>query len=322
MHPTLDRMRALLRQRWFRTALLAVGLGLSLTVIGGMIYRNWSEFKSFSWRLAPLPLAAAAGCLVAAFGLNVLTWSLISRTFGSRIGFWKDLQIYSFSTIVRRLPGSIWQLASRTYLYHQSESSLAVPLWGSLWELIVQMSSASLLMALMLLLSPTMRSEFPGGLGWLAMLVPVAWFSLRPQDVVSLARRISPKVHPQSQLTAQNVTAWTALYVLSWCLGGAILYFLISALAPQSWTMLPVCIGMIAASGVIAALISPLPGGFGIPEVSLVLLLQLYVPTPVAVTGGILMRLWLLVGEAIVALVVLLIAGGRQRWAPTGRNTP
>ena len=322
MHRSLDRIQALLQRRWFRTAFVAIGLGLSLYVIGGMIYRNWSAFQSFSWQLAPLPLAGAAAALAAAFGLNLLTWILISRTFGSRVGLWKDVEIYSFSTIVRRLPGAIWQLASRTYLYHQAESSLAVPLWGSLWEYVVQLSSGLLLLSLVLLLSPAMRSEFPGGLGWLLLLVPVGWFSFRPQDAVSLAKRISPKVQSQPQLTARNAGTWIALYVLSWCLGGAILYFLISALSPQSWSMLPVCVGLVAASGVLTVLASPLPGGLGIREISLVLLLELYLPTPVAVAGGVLMRLWLLVGEAIVALLVLLIASGRQRWVSTDRNTP
>ena len=318
----LDRIQALLRQSWCRAAFVAIGLGLSFLVIGGMIYRNWSAFQSFSWQLRPLPLAGAAAALFAAFGLNLFTWVLISRTFGSRVGFWKDVEIFSFSTIVRRLPGAIWQLASRTYLYHRSESALAIPLWGSLWEYTVQLSSGLLLLVLVLLSSPTMRHEFPGGLGWLLLLIPVSWFSLRPQDAVSLARRISPRVQSQPDLTARNTSAWTALYLLSWCLGGVILFCLISALAPQSWRMLPVCVGLVAASGVLTVLASPLPGGLGIREISLVLLLQLYLPTPLAVTGGVLMRLWLLVGEAIVALIVWLIASGRQRWLSTGPNTP
>ena len=86
MHRSLDKIQALLQRRWFRTASVAIGLGLSLYVIGGMIYRNWSAFQSFSWQLAPLPLAGAAAALAAAFGLNLLTWVLISRTFGSRVG--------------------------------------------------------------------------------------------------------------------------------------------------------------------------------------------------------------------------------------------
>ncbi len=322
MQHSLQKLKALASRRWFRTGLLAVGVALTFFVIGRIILRNWSDFRTFSWQLNPLLLAGAAIALVAAFGLNILTWVLISRAFGSRVGFWKDLEIYSFSTVLRRLPGLVWQLASRTYLYRQEEASLAVPLWGSLWELVVQLASGILLMVLMLLFSSKLRASFPGGLWWLLLLIPVGWVVLRPQDIVSLARRISPKVQSQPNLTVRNVSLWLALYVLSWSLGGAILYFLIGALTPVSWALFPTCVGLVAASGVLAILASPIPGGLGIREVSLVLLLGLYVPSPIAVAGGILLRLWLLLGEAIIAFLVFLAARQKNWKEQMGHNTP
>jgi glycosyltransferase 2 family protein len=322
MQHLLSRIKALAKRRWFTSVLVAVGLSLALLVIGGIVYRDWPQFQTFSWQLNLLPLVGAAAALVAAFGLNIVAWILISHTFGSQVGFWKDLEIYSFSTVVRRLPGAIWQLAGRTYLYRQEKTTLAVPLWGTLWELVAQLSSAMLLMGLMLVLSPQMRAEFPGGTLWLLLLIPVGWFVLRPHDIVSLAKWISPRVQSQPNLTARNASMWLGLYVLSWTLGGVILYFLLCALAPQSRTLLPVCVGLVAASGVLAILAGPLPGGLGIREISLVLLLGLYVPSPVAVAGGILLRLWLLLGEAIIALLVFLFARSRKLWAQTDRNTP
>jgi uncharacterized membrane protein YbhN (UPF0104 family) len=311
MHQTLRNLGSLAEQRWVKNAVVAAGLGLSFLVIGKIVYRNWSQFQAFSWQLNPWPLAGAAVALVFAFGLNTATWYLISRAFGSQLGFWKDVEIYSFSTVVRRLPGAIWQIAGRTYLYHQAKTTLAVPLWGSLWEYVVQISSGVLLLALSLALSPQFRTGFPGGAWWLLLLIPVGWFLLRPQDVVSLAKLVSSRVNSQPNLTRQSVSMWVALYLLSWVLGGAILYFLLSALAPQSWASLPICVGLVATSGVLAILAAPIPGGLGIREISLVLLLGLYVPSPVAVAGSVLLRLWIFVGEALLALLVFLAARNR-----------
>lgn len=322
MQHLLDKITVLTKRRWFRNAVMALGLGLALLVIGNIVYQNWSEFQTFSWQLNPLPLAGATAALVAAFGLNLMVWVLISRAFGSHVGIRKDLEIYSFSTVVRRLPGAIWQLASRTYLYQQTETTLAVPLWGSLWEWVVQLASGVLLMVLMLVLSPRMQVAFPGGAWWLLLLIPVGWFVLRPQDVVSLAMLVSSRVKSQPNLTARNAFLWLGLYVLSWSLGGAILYFLIGALAPQPWTFFPVCIGLVAASGALAVLIGFLPGGLGLREVSLVLLLGLYVPNPVAVAGAVLLRLWLLVGEAMISFLVFLAARKKNWGAQMGRNNP
>jgi uncharacterized membrane protein YbhN (UPF0104 family) len=316
MQEGFEKLKSLTDRQGFKRAVVAVGMGLALLIIGSIVWRNWSEFQTFSWQLNPVPLAGAALALVAAFGLNVLAWVLISRAFGGHVGFWKDLEIYSYSTVIRRLPGAIWQVAGRTYLYRQAATTLAVPLWGSFWELIVQLASAMLLLTLMLMLSPVMRNEFPGGAWWFLFWVPIGWFIIRPRDIVSLAQRISPKVHNQPSLTTRNASLWVGLYVLSWIAGGAILYFLVSSLAPQNWELFPVCVGLVAASGVLAILAGPIPGGLGIREASLVLLLDLYVSIPVAVAGAVLFRLWILVGEALIAFVVFLVAkrvGSGQR---------
>ncbi|MFX1411326.1 MAG: lysylphosphatidylglycerol synthase domain-containing protein [Promethearchaeota archaeon] len=321
-HRALESAKALLGQRWVRHCLTLTGIGLALLVIGSTVYHNWAEFQAFSWQLNPLPLVGAGVALVLAFGLNILTWYLISRVFGSRVGFWKDLEIYSFSTVIRRLPGIIWQLAGRTYLYHQAETTLAVPLWGTLWEIFVQVSSGMLLMALMLVLSPQLRAEFPGGMWALLFLIPIGWFTLRPRDAVSLVRRIVPKMTGEPNLTWHDVSVWTGLYVLSWILGGAILYFLICALDPQPWTLLPVFAGLVATSGVLSLLAAPIPGGLGVREISLLLLLQLYVQSPVAVAAVVMLRMWLLLGEACIALFFFLLARGRVWLAQLGHNTP
>jgi uncharacterized membrane protein YbhN (UPF0104 family) len=272
--------------------------------------------------LDPLPLAGAGAALTIAFGLNMLTWYLISRTFGSRVGFWKDLEIYSFSTVVRRLPGVIWQLAGRMYLYHQAETTLAVPLWGTFWELFAQLSSAMLLAGLMLVLSPPLQAACPGGPWVLLLLIPISWFTLRPRAIASAIRRIWPKMADEPALTWRAVSGWIGLYVLSWTLGGAILYCLVCAMDPQPWPLLLVSVGLVAASGVLALLVAPIPGGLGIREISLLLLLELYVQSPVAVAAVIMLRLWLLLGEALVALLFFLFARGRSWWLQLGHTTP
>ena len=322
MRQALESVKSWLNKRWVQWCLMLVGVGLAVLVIGNTVYRNWTEFRAFSWQLNPLPLAGAGAVLVVAFGLNIVTWCLISRTFGSRVGFWKDLEIYSFSTVIRRLPGVVWQLAGRTYLYHQAQTALAVPLWGTLWELFAQFSSGMVLTALMLLLSPRLRAEFPGGMWGGLLLIPIGWLALRPRSVVALVKRLVPKMTGEVNVTRRHVLAWMGLYVLSWILGGLILYALICAMSPQAWTLFPVCVGLVATSGVLAILALPIPGGLGIREISLILLLQLYVQSPVAVAAGILLRLWLLLGEALLALLTFLAVRGGAWLAQTGHNTP
>ncbi|NLE43613.1 MAG: hypothetical protein GX620_02730 [Chloroflexi bacterium] len=319
----LGTVESLLKRRWVNWLLVLAGIGLALLVVARSVYVNWDEFRTFEWQVAPWPLVGAGIALAAAFCLNLTTWHLISGTLGSRLGFLKNAEIYSFATVIRRLPGVVWQLAGRTYLYHLAETSLVVPVWGTLWEVFAQFASGIALTVLTLVLSPRLQNHFPTGTWALLLLIPVVWLLARPQDAIRLAARLAPKyASHELRVRRRDVWGWVAMYLLSWALGGVILHLLISAIRPQSWMMLGVCVGLVSATGVLSLLATPIPGGLGIRDVSLLILLQLYVESPVAVGATVTLRLMLLLGEALVALctylVVRWIVAVRARWA----NTP
>jgi glycosyltransferase 2 family protein len=306
---------------WVNYCLALIGGSLAAIIIGYTVWRSWPEFQTFSWQLKPRPLIGASLLLIVAFILNALAWYCISKAFGSQVGFWKDLEIYGLSTIVRRLPGIIWQLVGRTYLYRQAQTTLTVPVWGSVWEFIIQISSGVLLMSLMLLLSPRLRTEFPGSMWALLLLIPIGWMLLRPKDILTLMKYIAPNITGKPNLTRQHIWTWSGLYVLSWALGGVILFFLIHALVFQPWSLLPVCIGLVATSGVLTLLLRFIPGGLGIRDISLLLLLELYIPSPIAVASVLMFSLGLLLGELLIAFLLFLVARGRIVWQETRSTT-
>jgi hypothetical protein len=315
------KLDSLLKKNWVNILLVSIGLVMTLSISGNLVYRNWLQFQAFSWQLRPLPLIGTGGVLLLAFGLNGLTWHFISHTFGSNVGFWKDIEIYSLSTVIRRLPGVIWQFAGRTYLYSRADTTLAVPLWGSLWEIFAQFSSGVLLTSIMLVFSPKLREPFPGGAWWLLLLLPIGLVILIPQLFIHTVKKLAPEITREIYLTGYQVLSWIGLYVLSWTLGGLILFLLTCALSSQTLGLLLVCIGLVSASGVLALLTAPFPGGLGIRETSLMLLLRPYVKTPVAVATALMLRLLLLIGEMLIAFLVFIVAQVRSL-DPGSTNTP
>jgi len=316
------KLRAALKKPWVNFLVVSVGVVLALAVAAGVIRSNWSQFQTFSWQLRPLPLAGAAVALTVSFGLNTLTWHFISHTFGCDAGFWTDVEIYSFSAVIRRLPGLVWQVVGRTYLYKKVNMDLAVPLWGSVWEVFVQFASGVLLTNAVLASSPALRTLFPGGVWWGVLLLPVAWLVARPRTLASAASALLPGADQKLPLRSRQIIGWIALYGASWVLGGAILFLVACAYSPQSWTLVWVCVGLVAASGVLALLVAPIPGGLGIREASLMLLMRPYVGAPVAIASALTFRLLLLVGEMVIALLVFGAVQSAGHFARTGPNTP
>ena len=318
MAELVARLRAALKKPWVNFLVVSVGVILAVAVAAGVIRNNWNQFRTFSWQLRPLPLAGAAVALTVSFGLNTLTWHFISHTFGCDAGFWTDVEIYSFSAVIRRLPGLVWQVAGRTYLYQQVNMGLAVPLWGSVWEIFVQFASGLLLTNAVLASSPAWRRLFPGGAWWSVLLLPVAWLVARPTTMARAASVLLPGADQRAPLRSPQIVAWIALYSASWVLGGAILFLVTCAFGQQSWTLVWVCVGLVAASGVLALLAAPIPGGLGIREASLMLLLRPYVGAPVAVASALTFRLLLLVGEMLIALFVFGAVRIAGHFAETG----
>ncbi len=287
------------------------GLGLALIVVISVVYKNWGEFAGFAWNLQWGPLVLAVLMLSGAFGCNFVTWYWISRSQGSRLAWGKELEIYSFSTVVRRIPGIIWQVAGRTYLYSLAEVDVRVPLWGSLWEVLVQMISGTLLMILALWFSMDLRNTIPGGLWWTFLLLPVGGALLCPDKIQAGLERLRRRPTGEAGgLGREQLVRWIGLYVISWILGGGILFCLLAALNPVAFDFFPVCVGMVAATGVLALAVFIIPGGLGLRDVTLLLLLKLYFPAPIAVAAALLFRLWLLIGEAVVAGAVYGITRG------------
>ncbi len=282
----------------------------SLLFLGYRVYASWDELNPSQWRLNPWYLVSAALALLIAFFLNASTWSLVVRSRGARSGFKKNLEIFCIASIARRLPGAIWQITGRVLLYQQEGIPGQVILQGSVWEIIIQVLSALAVFGVFL---PWYGAAIPPIVNyiWLLLLLLLP-FAIKPSllDGVfrSFFRRTDSQFALEGQVESRDVLVWFSVYFASWISGGLILYFISQAFyVGVNLSLLPVLCGFVALSGVVGICVSAIPGGLGLREVSLSVLLAHYLPGPVAVSAAIVFRLWILVGEAVYALLVLLM---------------
>ena len=276
--------------------------------LGYQVYIGWDQVQPEHWQLALWNLVPAAVALLVAFLLNATMWNLVIRSHGVRLTFKKNLEIFALTSMARRLPGAVWQLAGRIALYRQDGISGLAPLQGSIWEILVQALTA---LAVFQVFLPWYRSLVPPFAGYLwIILVVFLPLSLRPsllsQALRWIQRQFGLRWRVESQVQSRDVWVWFLLYFASWINGGLILYFLLRALyADVGVSWLPALCGFVALSGMIGICVSAIPGGLGLREVSLSMLLGHYMPASVAVGAAVVFRLWVLGGETLYALLAL-----------------
>jgi len=89
------------------------------------------------------------------------------------------------------------------------------------------------------------------------------------------------------------------LYALSWAVGGVILYFLVGALLPVTWSLLPRLIWAWAVSGLVGFVRFLIPFFFAARELSLAVIIAPFVPLPLAIVIAALSRLCLIAGDLL-----------------------
>ncbi len=315
------------RSKYFHKLVLPAFLLVpAVAFLGYKVYSTWGNLDLTRWHWNPWYLVVAMLPLLISFLLNALIWSLLVQSHGATSNFKENLRIFALSGVARHLPGSIWQIAGRTFLYHQEGVPAPVPLQSSIWEIIIQILSALIVFTAFL---PCYSSVIPQIVTyiWVLLLLFLPFIAIPSllQRTFELLSRLF--FHRQSQskrlafsIRHKNVLIWLLLYILSWLNGGLILYLLLKSFyvgVPSS--LLPALCGFVALSGATGICVSAIPGGLGLRELSLSTLLSNYLPDPISIAAAVLFRLWIGIVEIGYAFLTLFILYcGRKDYTTNG----
>ncbi len=241
---------------------------------------------------------------LAAMGSAILGWHRICRELAISRGVRRDATYYALSTIAGRLPGGIWGLAARVYLYRSATvgARLAAAAWvveqvvtvvAGLAVLVIWLVLGTLLDGGSSLLPSVALALVVGGAAVIAARRAIAqrWREADPVGAGG-ARRFP---------AARRWLSWIAVYTLVWTLGGLMLFATLRAFVALPVRALPVVEVAWIGSRTIALVVAILPSGLGLTEATLAVMLTTIVAAPVAATVAILVRLLTTLGEALVA---------------------
>lgn len=303
--------RALLQQSlrkkrfWGALAGMLIILGVSAYALYGM-FRNGNQGITFDQLREHLTLGVFLNAsLVYAIdlALAITGWILIMGTLSEYWNWPQHVRIYCISAVTRRLPGSMWYLLGRVVMYEKQEVPRSLTLIASGIEYVVTLLGG-LLVAIVtwpIVLSGSQISPL-----WLIGALLAGGLLLNPPTLRAIVKRLSPQTHALN-LRYRNLIGWIGFYGLVWCGGGVILFVLAQALHPLPLGVLPAIIGVWATSALLPQLLTFMPFGLGVQEVTLSALLSPFVGSTEAIVIALLMRIVLTLNEVLWACVASVI---------------
>lgn len=297
-----------------------VQYGAGLVVIGFVIryvLRNWDEVRQadLAWDLSGLTLAGAVGMVWLTFAGLAEAWRRMVEGWGASVGWLQGARIWLLSSMAKYVPGKVWALAGMVVMSERR----GIPAWAAAGSaLILQVISlgtgAAVVAGSGLALVPSRTVPGTAVLAGLALgSVLLSGAAVWPP----LTRRLVAAVAPGADLThvpkAATLAFGFAANLLAWIGYGVAFWLFARGTLPSLGLGLGEAIGAFTAAYV-AGVIAPFaPGGLGVREGVMVLVLRGQVGLAGALALAAVARLGMTLAEVLAAAPFLLRSGETAR---------
>ena len=292
-------------------------IGLIFYFLGRQLVDNWGKVAAYDWHINYPALAISTALCVFTFFIMSSVWRLIILSLGKRIGNAKAFKISYIANLGRYIPGKIWQMFGMIMLAKKEgiTEEEAVTSFG-LTQLFA-VPSGLLCGVVFLALSPRSFNDYArtpylsAGLkiGGAAILLISLLTVFYPQRMEALLNRIFVLFKRKAIRLEINKSLAAAIYggyFLAWSLYGLSFWIFVKGVTVEAAPVFPV-IGLFVIAYQIGYLALFAPGGIGPREAVMTLLLAPFFGPAVAAALSLASRLWLIVVEAIAALIALKI---------------
>lgn len=289
-----------------------------------MLVRQWLAVRAqpleadVHW----LHIAASGVLVLGTHALLVQTWRLMLRAWGAEMSFWSAARVWSVSNLGKYVPGKIWQITAMAAMATRAGVSAVVSTGSALLGTIINIACGIAIVVVV-------------GWNWLdrirddARVVAMVLLGLCVLGLLALpflvprlnaiVARMTGRLVAFEAPPARIIVVAIAGNLLAWIMYGLAFMWLVSGVLGESAGAPWQYIAVYAASYVVGYLVLFLPGGIGVREgVMAVLLTSLSLATPkqaLLVAGA--SRIWLTLLEIVPGL--LFVAHDAARRRPTDR---
>ncbi|HEU5169686.1 MAG TPA: hypothetical protein VFU46_04060 [Gemmatimonadales bacterium] len=264
-----------------RSAWRAAQWLLGLAVIGlavRALVRNWDQLRAQPLALEPRPayLVASALLVWAMYAVLIAAWRAMLAGWGQRLDPAAAARIWTVSSLGKYLPGKIWSMAGMALMAQRA----GVAPWAATGSaVILQAISIGTGAALVGLTGAVgLETAHPGARAALALLVAASAVGvglvLWPPFTGRLLRLAGIAPGAARPPTTASVVLGLGANVVAWVGYGVSLVWLARGLLPDAHLTLPSAVAAYAASYLAGFLALLAPGGIGVREALLILLLR------------------------------------------------
>jgi len=279
--------------------------------LGKMASNHWGEIKGTSFTLKVFPFILSTLIFAFSYLIQVWAWYLITLKLGIALSPSETIETWFYSQLGKYLPGKVWLLLGRFYLYDskgKSKKAISIALY---FETILVILSGGLIFLAALVFFKEIRSSYDGNqFWWVILLFIIALVSLHPRVLLKILNWVL--VQFKKEPISLSISYFDILWILfvcivSWLVGGIGFYLFIDAVYPVAPQYILFLTGAMAISSTLGLIAIFAPSGLGVREGALVYLLLLMMPPPVAVIISILTRIWMtLIEIGLIGMVYLL----------------
>ncbi len=284
-----------------RTLLSAATVIVSVLILAVLLYTQRDALRDFAFEFRPIPTLLSLLIYSLDLIVVILVWSWIMRSLGIQLPFGRHLRYYCISNIARRIPGTLWYIASRAGLYQADGVPVRDTSVASGVELGVSVLSAVLVS---LVFGLPILTQFGVSFVGLATALLISLIIVHPAVIGWVLRKLGSDA---SLFRYKDLLAWLLAYGLAWVLGGVIVFAISNMFIAVGPERLGVFIGSWALVSVLSTAFFFAPTNFGITELGLSLMLSLVMPASIAVLVAIAVRILLLFYEILWAGGVILL---------------
>jgi len=276
-------------------------VGLSCWYIGANLWDSLIKVQDYPWRenFEVLPLCAATLLLLSHYFVDGAVFAYLVRQIPVRVRLLDALRIFFLANLGKYLPGKVWVILGKTYwLSHRGVGRSAAVSTVS-FELGLNVA-AGVFVCIPILYWLLPSHSLGARVSLAALLIPLLlWFW-------SPARRMLARAAPKFDVPVSVRAGGRAFlaYSCSWLILGLGFWLLVQTVYPVPLDRFPFAVGSLGIAWLVGFLVIVAPGGFGVREGILLVLLKYWLPLEIATVVAIGSRLWMTLGELLGLLAV------------------